>query len=77
MQCKRVTVAVVMDVFVDHHGDNAQEQAEASALETVSTAIYDASMGGTDPVREHLTMVPVEEWFPVIKVTGVEVVGGG
>jgi len=77
MQCKRVTVVVVMDVFVDHYGDNAQEQAEASALETVSTAIYDASMGDTDPVREHLTMVPVEEWFPVIKVTGVEVIGGG
>lgn len=77
MQIKRVTVVVVMDVFVDHHGDNAQEQAEASALETVSTAIYDASMGDTDPVREHLTMVPAEEWFPVIKVTGIEVSSNG
>lgn len=75
MQLKRVTVSVAMDVFVDDHGDDAQKRAEAQALETVSVAIYDASMGDTDPVREHLTMVPVEEWFPVIKVTGIEVSG--
>lgn len=73
MQLKRVTVAVVMDVYVADHGDDAQGRAEAAALETVSTAIYDASMGDTDPVREHLMMVPVEEWFPVIKVTEIEV----
>lgn len=77
MQRKKVVVSVVMEVFVDHYGDSAQGQAEAYALETVSTAIHDASMGDTDPVREHLTMVPIEEWFPVIKVTDVKVADGG
>lgn len=77
MQVKRVTVAVVMDVFVNDYGDDAQERAESQALETVSAAIYDASTGDTDPVREHLTMVPVREWFSVIKVTGIGVGSGG
>jgi hypothetical protein len=77
MQLKRVTVAVVMDVFVTGYGDNAQEWAESAALETVSTAIRDASMGDTDPVREHVTMVPVEEWYPVIKVTAIVVNANG